>query len=183
MKWIDTLFWTNVACQLLLLAGATWCIAFPTRRIYPMTSKGPFYYAMWLMFWFVFASGFALVLLDWDAGVWSSPLRLLVGLPLAALGTGFVSWGIATLGVRNTSALPNGLVGGGPYAISRNPQYVGDIALFIGVAIIANSGLVLVTQLLTALLFVVAPLAEEPWLEQQYGEPYVQYRTRVARFL
>jgi protein-S-isoprenylcysteine O-methyltransferase Ste14 len=110
-------------------------------------------------------------------------LRLLLGLPLAVLGVSLVTWGIATLGVRNTSALPNGFVSSGPYAFTRNPQYVGDITLFLGVSIVANSELVLITHLLTSLVFVVAPLAEEPWLEEQYGEPYREYRARVPRFL
>jgi len=183
MRPTDALFWSNVACHLALLTGAVWCVAFPERRIYPMTSKGVVYYAMWLMFWFVFGSHFALVLLDWNTGAWSSPLRLFLGIPIALLGGSLVSWGIATLGVRNTSALPDGFITAGPYGFTRNPQYVGDILLFVGTALIANSELVLITHALTCLVFVVAPLAEEPWLEEQYGEPYRAYLTRVPRFL
>lgn len=183
MELIVGLFWSNVACHLLLLAGAVWCVVCPDRRIYPMTTKNGYYYAMWLMFWFVFGSTAALGLLDWNTGVWDSPLRFLLGVPVALLGAGLVSWGIATLGIRNTSGLPDGLITSGPYAFTRNPQYVGDILLFIGLAIIANSEMVLVTNLLTTLVFVVAPLTEEPWVEAQYGEPYCAYRARVSRFL
>lgn len=39
------------------------------------------------------------------------------------------------------------------------------------------------THLLLSLWFVVAPLAEEPWLEEQYGGEYREYRGRVPRFL
>lgn len=180
----DILFWANVVCNLLLLVGAVWCVAVPTLRIYPMSAKGPLYYAMWLMFWWVFGSGFALVVLDWNTGPWTSPLRLVLGVPLALVGGGLVSWGIATLGVHNTSALPGGkgFVDTGPYAFTRNPQYLGDILLFAGVSIIANSELVLVTHALVSLVFLVAPAAEEPWLEEQYGEAYRMYRGRVPRF-
>lgn len=183
MDWTEGLFYCNVACQLLLLFGAVWCVVLPEKRIYPMTSKGPVYYFMWLMFCFVFASNFALVILDWNTGLWPSPLRLVLGLPIVALGAGFVTWGIATLGVKNTSALADGLVSSGPYTISRNPQYVGDCTLFIGIAIIANSELVLITHLLASLVFIVAPLAEESWLEEIYGNPYLEYRMCVPRFL
>ena len=183
MDVIDALFWSNVTCHLLLLAGAAWCVVFPARRIYPMNSKGGVYYLMWLMFWFVFGSNFALVVLDWNTGAWEGPLRFMLGVPIALLGGGLVSWGITTLGVRNTSALPDGLITSGPYAFTRNPQYVGDILLFTGVSVIANSEMVLVTHVLTSLVFVVAPLAEEPWLDGQYGDPYREYRSRVPRFL
>ena len=143
---IDALFWSNVACHLVLLGGAVWSVAFPSRRVYPMSVKGMFYYAMWAMFWFVFGTNFALVLLDWNTGIWDSPQRFVLGVPVALLGGSLVSWGIGTLGVRNTSALPDSLITSGPYAFTRNPQYVGDILLFSGVTIIANSELVLITH-------------------------------------
>ena len=76
-----------------------------------------------------------------------------------------------------------GFVSSGPYTFTRNPQYVGDIALFVGVSVIANSLLLWITHLLLALVFLVAPLAEEPWLEEQYGEEYREYMNRVRRFL
>ena len=48
---------------------------------------------------------------------------------------------------------------------------------------IANSAYLWIAHLLLALVFVVAPLTEEPWLEEQYGEAYREYRKRVPRFL
>ena len=41
----------------------------------------------------------------------------------------------------------------------------------------------LFTHLLLALVFAVVPLAEERWLEEQYGEKYREYRGKVRRFL
>ena len=99
------------------------------------------------------------------------------------LGVAFLVWGIATLGVKNSSALPDGFIARGPYRISRNPQYVGDFFIFSGVIIVANSELVLVTHLLTSLVFVLAALAEEPWLEVEYADQYAAYRRDVPRFL
>lgn len=177
------IFWSNVVIQLVLIAGAVWSIALPSRRVYPMKSKDFFYYSMWFLFWVVFAEHAALVVLDWDSGSWTSPNRLVIGIPIAALGSALVTWGIVTNGIKNTSGLPGGLVTGGPFRHTRNPQYVGDIALFLGVSIIANSELVLVTHSLTSLMFVLAPFAEEPWLEEHYGEGYREYRARVSRFL
>lgn len=183
--WTVPLFYANVAAQGLLLLGAGWCIAVPSRRIYPMESRGVVFYSMWLLFYFAFLSNFALVLLDWNTGPWTSTSRFFIGGPLALFGTAFVSWGIATLGSKKTSgiAVDDDLITGGPYRYSRNPQYVGDMLLFAGVTIIANSELVFVTHALTSLVFLLAPLAEEPWLESQFGEPYTTYRRDVPRFL
>ena len=79
--------------------------------------------------------------------------------------------------------MKDGFVRAGPYAFTRNPQYLGDILLFTGVSIVANSELALVTHMLTALIFLITPMAEEPWLAEEYGEEYVRYRRDVARFL
>jgi protein-S-isoprenylcysteine O-methyltransferase Ste14 len=79
--------------------------------------------------------------------------------------------------------LADELTSAGPYLFTRNPQYVGDAFLFVGVAVFANSEVVAVTHLLTAFVLLLAPLAEEPWLEEQYGEAYVRYRREAPRYL
>ena len=76
-----------------------------------------------------------------------------------------------------------GFVSSGPYRFTRNPQYVGDIVFFVGVGVIANSVFLWIAHVLLILGFVVAPLTEEPWLEEQYGDAYREYRRRVPRFL
>jgi len=181
--WARLLLDANLLSHLALLLGVVWCIALPARRIYPMERPDAWYYAMWALFGFIFASNPVLVVLDWNTGLWPSPLRCWLGGPLFLLGAGLVCWGIATLGSRRTSGLPQGLVTTGPYRFTRNPQYVGDAALFSGVAILANSQVVTVTHLLTALVLLLAPLAEEPWLEEHYGEGYVRYRRTAPRYL
>ena len=119
----------------------------------------------------------------WNSWVFQSPLRFVVGIPLALLGGMLAVWGMVTVGWKNTSGLKDGFVSYGPYRFTRNPQYVGDIVFFIGVGVIANSVFLWIAHLLLALVFVVAPLTEEPWLEEQYGDAYQEYRRRVPRFL
>jgi protein-S-isoprenylcysteine O-methyltransferase Ste14 len=181
--WAQLLLYANLLSQVALFVGAVWCIAFPARRIYPMTSPNAWYYLMWGLFGLVFGSNLAFVFLDWNSGVWTSGLRFWLALPVAFLGGALVTWGIATLGVRRTSGLAEALVARGPYLITRNPQYVGDFFLFVGIAMLANSGVVAVTHVLTGLVLLLAPFAEEPWLEQQYGEGYLAYRRAVPRYL
>lgn len=183
VSWEHALLWANLAGQGLLLVGAVWCIALPQQRLYPMTSKGPVYYAMWLLFTFAFVSNPVLAIAHWDTGPWTSSWRFVVGGPLVMLGSTLVTWGMATLGLENTSGLRDRFVAVGPYLFTRNPQYVGDILLFAGVIVVANSEVALITHFLTSLIFLIAPLAEEPWLGEQYGKQYEDYRRRVPRFL
>jgi len=88
-----------------------------------------------------------------------------------------------TLGRANTSGLSEGFVRSGPYRFTRNPQYLGDIALFIGLSLIANSLYLWVTHGLLILVFILTPLAEESWLEEQYGQPYRDYRRDTPSWL
>jgi protein-S-isoprenylcysteine O-methyltransferase Ste14 len=92
-------------------------------------------------------------------------------------------WGIRTLSWHASLGLEAELVRGGPYRFTRNPQYVGDMALLAGFGLACNS---LATWALCALgiaCFAMAPFVEEPWLRREYGEPYERYRRRVPRFL
>jgi protein-S-isoprenylcysteine O-methyltransferase Ste14 len=181
--WAQLLLYANLLAQLALLSGAVWCIAFPARRIYPMARPDGWYVALWTLFGFIFLSNPVFVFLDWNTGPLVGPLRFWLAGPLVSLGGALVLWGMATLGARRTSGLAEGLVAEGPYLLTRNPQYVGDFLLFSGVALFANSGVVAVTHLLTALVLLLAPFAEEPWLENEYGQAYVDYRRSVPRYL
>ena len=60
---------------------------------------------------------------------------------------------------------------------------MGDIVFFLGLSIIANSQLLWITHVLLALWFIIAPLSEEVWLTEQYGEEYERYRRETPRFL
>lgn len=177
------LLFANLASHAALLIGVTWCVAFPARRIYPMERANGWYVAMWAIFAFVFASNPLFVYLDWNTGLFPSSLRFWLAIPMILLGAGLFGWGMTTLGAKRTSGLADELIAEGPYLFTRNPQYVGDFLIFAGVALFSNSSVVMITHLLTALLFVVAPLAEEPWLESHYGDNYATYRGRVPRFL
>ena len=71
----------------------------------------------------------------------------------------------------------------GPYRFTRNPQYVADIGMLAGFAILTNSTYAWITCLLGIVWFVLAPFTEEPWLRDQFGVEYDSYIKRVPRFL
>ena len=121
--------------------------------------------------------------LDWNSWIFKSNLRFIIGIPIALLGGLLAAWGVVALGVKNSLGLKSGFVSSGPYRLTRNPQYVGDIILFVGVSMIANSLLLWITHALLILVFIIAPMTEESWLEDQYGQVYREYRREIPRFL
>ena len=87
-----------------------------------------------------------------------------------------------TLGLKNTLGLRDKFVVSGIYCFTRNPQYLGDIFFLLGIALVANSLYVFVVHLLAMLVFLFTPFSEELWLENQYGNPYKDYKKSTARF-
>ena len=78
---------------------------------------------------------------------------------------------------------PATLICSGPYAISRNPMYVGWTLLYVGGALITRNG-----WMVASLPVVAGPihrdvLREEHMLEAAFGEEYVHYRNQVRRYL
>jgi protein-S-isoprenylcysteine O-methyltransferase Ste14 len=72
----------------------------------------------------------------------------------------------------------------GLYRYTRNPDYLGQTLLYIGIALIAGSWWPLV------LLPIVLPIVhfgvirrEERYLEARFGQPYREYTARVRRWL
>ena len=74
------------------------------------------------------------------------------------------------------------LITRGPYQYTRNPLYIADTFIFIGFAFLGNSLLLFVLMVTLVLTILLLPLVEEPWLLEQYGEPYRNYVKQVPRF-
>ena len=75
------------------------------------------------------------------------------------------------------------LMTGGPYAVSGHPMYIGELALWLGWAILYGSIPVLIGfAVLGAVVALLAPW-EERALEAKFGDVYRQYKARVPRWL
>jgi protein-S-isoprenylcysteine O-methyltransferase Ste14 len=99
----------------------------------------------------------------------------------------FIGFGMAFkitfhMGWRNAFGEDRGLVTTGWFSRSRNPVYIFTWLGLIGWTVVAQSLLVTILLLAWALLYLFAPIFEEPWLEKQYGEAYREYRRNVPRF-
>jgi protein-S-isoprenylcysteine O-methyltransferase Ste14 len=79
---------------------------------------------------------------------------------------------------------PSALVETGPYRFSRNPIYLADLIILAGVALILGAPLALILlapfhQVLLRLFI----LPEEAVLVRELGQPYLEFKTRIRRWI
>ena len=109
---------------------------------------------------------------------------LLFGDILATAGLAYSVWGLAYLR-RSFSIIPEArrLVTGGPYALSRHPVYLGEIATALGVNIASGGWL----SALAVVYFIACELLRMRWeeriLAQTFPAQYPEYARRVPRYL
>ena len=106
-----------------------------------------------------------------------------IGGVLLLFGFGLAFRITLAMGWRNAFGEKRGLRTTGWFARSRNPIYVVTWIGLLGWALIANSLPVSILLAIWALLYLLAPLLEEPWLEKEYGEEYLEYKRQTPRFL
>jgi protein-S-isoprenylcysteine O-methyltransferase Ste14 len=173
----------NLAIHYSLLLGTIWSIAVPKNRIWPPPNKKSWEFILsWILFYVVFILNGLLMIFNWNSWIFKESIRFLLGIPVAVVGSWLLVWGIFTLGKENTSGLKEGFILSGPYRFTRNPQYLGDILLFTGLVLISNSFFLFVFNSLLILIFLFAPISEEIWLVEQYGEKYIAYKKETPRF-
>ncbi|MGE0853755.1 MAG: isoprenylcysteine carboxylmethyltransferase family protein [Hyphomicrobiaceae bacterium] len=111
-----------------------------------------------------------------------------LGTIIFALGFGLAIWAIITIrqaGSRVETNMPTTtIVMGGPYRFTRNPIYV---AMFLGqggLAVGFNSLWLLLTLVLFYFVIRYGVVArEEAYLERKFPTPYLDYKSRVHRWL
>ncbi len=161
-----------------------WSIAFPERRVWPPLEPRSWKYGLsWGVFVLAAGGDVLLMVRDWNTWLDVGGVRFYAGVPLVVVGLLLLAWGVYTLGVYRTSGLAGTFVREGPYRFTRNPQYVGDIFLCLGLIGVANSLHATAGLVLLILSFVAMPLAEELWLEEAYGDAYRAYKMTTPRFL
>ena len=105
------------------------------------------------------------------------------GVPLFTVGFALALWITLQMGWRNAFGEKRGLVTDGWFRFSRNPVYVATWIGLAGWGLIADALPVTILLLAWAALYLLAPFFEEPWLEEQYGATYRDYKTRTRRFV
>jgi protein-S-isoprenylcysteine O-methyltransferase Ste14 len=79
---------------------------------------------------------------------------------------------------------PTVLICDGVFRLSRNPMYLGFVAVLLGIAILLRSiAPYLVIPVFAVLMDRIFILTEERSLERRFGEAWVKYSLRVRRWL
>jgi steroid 5-alpha reductase family enzyme len=180
---ILTVIFSVALAALVMLNGLLLLTAFTdVLKIWPAAVASP---RQRYIFWTLFRGGLGLTILRGVAAITLAPTfwQTALGVTVALAGLGVTIYGYFDLGIDNTYGSDDGLVTTGLYQYSRNPQYVASIIAFTGLAIAAGSVDIAVLCGLAVSVYVLLPLAEEPWLERAYGSSYMHYRQRTPRFL
>jgi protein-S-isoprenylcysteine O-methyltransferase Ste14 len=111
-----------------------------------------------------------------------------VGWLLVAAGIALDATAIRALIRAKTTIMPTGtadhLVTSGPFSFTRNPIYLGNTTLTIGIGLIAGSLWFLIAALLAAFLTqAVTIVHEEKYLKARFGKKYLDYAHRVRRWI
>jgi protein-S-isoprenylcysteine O-methyltransferase Ste14 len=153
------------------------------REWWPPGDRTPAYYCHWTLVAVFDASLLATAALDWgEWGVGTAATSVGGGL-LAVLGTAVFAWGARTMRSDETMGVTGALYTDGPYAYTRNPQYLGMIVGVAGFALVSDSALVATLAAVHVGWVVVLPRAEEPHLRAEFGDAYERYVGRVPRFV
>lgn len=140
-------------------------------------------YAFWGLFRLHCAAIALTAFLDAGSLDWEHWTRLAIGIPVLGFFLGLTLYGYGFLGLDNTYGRRAGLVTGGIYALTRNPQYLASVAATAGLALTFNSPLTLLLAAVLLGLYTLFALNEERWLLARYGRAYADYAARVPRFI
>ena len=108
------------------------------------------------------------------------------GVVLVALGEAIRLWGVRHIGAisRTRSDRLGPLVASGPFALVRNPLYMGNVMLWVGFAVSARlPWLAPVFVAILAFEYHAIVRWEERLLEERLGERYRAYATQVPRWM
>ena len=123
--------------------------------------------------------------LPWP-GLDDLPARI-IGYGFGVAGLALMAWGFLTLYRADTTVLPHKrvdrLVTEGAFRFRRNPIYMGEVLLFLGLAqATGNIWMAIVAPLFAVAILVLAILPEERHLEARFGETYLAYKARTRRW-
>lgn len=114
---------------------------------------------------------------------------LVIGLLIVIVGESVRFWGVSIAGSETrTTRMVSGshLVTSGPFAYVRNPLYVGNITVYVGVGVMSMAlfpWLLIIACLWFYVQYRLIVAWEEEFLLQHFGAEFADYQKHVRRFL
>ena len=179
----DRFFLTALLADVALIIGYIASAMVPDRRLWPIGDSTWRWWINWSALSAVFAGFPVLAYRDWDSFDFTSGPVKTAGAIISALGMAFSLSALFELGWMESSGRDGELRTDGIYEYTRNPQSVGFITFIVGTILAVNSRKLAVHGLLTVVVYVLFPFAEEPWLREHYGEEYEEYCNQTPRFI
>jgi len=114
---------------------------------------------------------------------------LLAGFAIVLCGEALRFWGVSFVGAETRTT---GNVGGtflitsGPFALVRNPLYLGNMLLYAGTGVMSMAlfpWLLVVAVVFFYLQYYLIVTREEEYLAERFGEEFEEYRRNVRRFI
>ena len=127
-----------------------------------------------------------------DAAIGTGSLPFTVAAPIGAAsiiaGTGLLGSFLSAFRRARTPVDPytpsEAIVTDGPYRLTRNPAYLGMALTYAGIAIVARAPWALVPlPVAIAVIDRGVIVREERYLERKFGQPYLDYKRRVRRWV
>lgn len=112
----------------------------------------------------------------------------IVGWGLGFAGLLLFVWALLTLRAAGTTVLPDKgadvLVTSGPFGRFRNPIYLAQVMILLGLAeLTKNIWFVVAAFVHAALVTALAVIPEERHLEAKFGDAYLEYKARSRRWI
>ena len=116
--------------------------------------------------------------------IWPVIIGLLITITGQAIRAATIGLAYIIRGGRDKKVYAEELVTGGIFSHCRNPLYVGNILMLLGVGIISNS-LIYVIVVMPVFIFIyhTIVLAEENYLRNKFGDVFDAYCKRVSRWI
>ncbi len=111
--------------------------------------------------------------------------ELAVGAGLTAVGVALRLASMRRIGkkARVRRCAPEVLVCSGPFRYTRNPLYVANLAILLGMTVAGGArGSAVVALLCGLVIYTLIVLHEEQRLEEELGQPYLDYKSQVPRW-
>ena len=177
------LFTIGATVAVALLGVLVLTLLVPSLRLWPTPGTGSWQgYVFWPLFRSLNVLCFAVALADRTNFLGLPVWFRVVALAMLAVSIALFIYAFRVLGRDNSYCAQDGLVTRGIYRWSRNPQNALLVVVYACLALAADSASAYVLCAAMMAVYVLMVLAEEPWLQAAYGEPYQDYCRRVPRF-